>query len=81
MMVIKTTLDNILDLINVAEDYGFGDDVLLDAFAEMMGYKLSDQDIEKFAKKIQHEKDCTIEDYNSTFENLMEFKERYCKKN
>lgn len=78
-MKIETTLDNILDLINVAETYGFYNDVLLDAFAEMMGYRLADQDIERFARSIQKEKDCTIEDYRSTAKNLLEFKKKYCK--
>jgi hypothetical protein len=46
---ISVGLSEILSLIGCAEDYGFQNDVLMDAFATMLGHQLSDEEIEQFA--------------------------------
>lgn len=83
MRELTTTLDNILDLINCAEDYGFYDDVLLCAFANLMKYQLSDEEIENYAKIFltpeYTKKGYSEEDYEAAIERLKEFKTTYIK--
>jgi hypothetical protein len=74
-------LDDLLDLVNCAEDYGFADDVFLDAAAEWMGRKLSDAEIEEFAARYltpeMEAKGYSEEDAGSTPESLRAFRDRY----
>ncbi len=43
-------LNEILSLVHSAEDYGYGDDVLLDAFAGMCGRFVTDDEIKVYAE-------------------------------
>ena len=53
MRQITTPLDNILSLISSAHDYGFDDTILMNAFAEMLNYKLSSEEIEVYARAVE----------------------------
>lgn len=75
---IKTDLENILSLIACARDYGFEDDVLFDAFREMLGNKLTDEEIEWYARSVEAEDGYTEEDYEAIKERLEDFKNKYC---
>ena len=70
---IKTDLKNILDLISCAGDYGFERDVLFDAFKDMLGGKLTYEEIEWYARSDGYNE----EYYNLIKERLKTFKERY----
>lgn len=75
---IKTDLENILSLIACARDYGFEDDVLFDAFKEMLEGKLSEEEIEWYARLVESEDGYTEEDYEAIKERLKDFKNKYC---
>ena len=75
---VTTDLIDILDLIIAAEDYGFKKPVLLKAFSEMIGGKLSKQEIEWFSILVKESEGFTNEDYELTKEKLIEFKKDYC---
>jgi hypothetical protein len=79
MRKIEIEISEILDLVNCAEDYGFEDDVLFDAFAEFLGYKLSNEEIEIFSKSFLKEEGYGKEDYNQIKKRLFDFKTKYCK--
>ena len=74
---IKTTLYNILNLISIAGDYGFNDDVLLDSFREMIGKQLLDEEIEGYATLILECAEYGEEDYEEIKERLYKFKKEY----
>jgi hypothetical protein len=75
---IKTDLGNILSLISCARDYGFEDGVLFDAFKEMLDSKLTEEEIEWYARSIEAEDGYGEEDYKEIKERLVEFKNKYC---
>ena len=78
MRIIKTNLKNILDLIACAGDYGFEDDVLFDAFREMLDSKLTNEEIETHARSVEAMKGYGKEDYEEIKERLKGFKNKYC---
>ena len=78
MREITTTLDNILSLIACAQDYGFEDNVLFDAFAEMIGRQLSHAEIIAFADAVSKEPRYGPEDEWKIRRRLIEFKVGYC---
>ena len=78
MRIIKTTLENILSLIACASDYGFQDDVLFDAFREMLDSKLTNEEIENYARSVEAEDGYGEEDYEAIKERLKGFKNKYC---
>ena len=78
MRIIKTTLENILSLIACASDYGFENDVLFDAFREMLDGKLTNEEIETYARSVEAMEGFTNEDYEEIKERLKGFKNKYC---
>ena len=74
---LKIELFDILELISCAEDWGFVHDVLFDAFAEMLEYPLSDEDIESYSRSIEALKGYGAEAYKQTRSRLIEFKKKY----
>ncbi len=81
--VVSVSLDNILGLVFSAEDYGHGGEVFYDTMANMLKYKLSDEEIEAYAKGFLTEdakaKGYTEEDYENAKHELTTFRDRYCK--
>jgi hypothetical protein len=75
---IKTDLENILSLIACARDYRFEDDVLFDAFREMLDSKLTEEEIEWYARSVEAEDGRGEEDYEAIKERLEGFKNKYC---
>ena len=75
---IKTYLENILSLIACARDYRFEDDVLFDAFREMLDSKLTEEEIEWYARSVEAEDGCGEEDYEAIKERFEGFKNKYC---
>ena len=78
MRIIKTTLENILSLIACASDYGFEDNVLFDAFREMLDSKLTNEEIETYARSVEAMEGYGQEDYEAIKERLKDFKNKYC---
>ena len=78
MRIIKTTLENILSLIACASDYGFEDDVLFDAFGEMLDGKLTNEEIENYSRSVEAMEGYNEEDYEAVKEQLKDFKNKYC---
>ena len=78
MRIIKTNLENILDLIVCAKDYGFEKDVLFNAFREMLGSRLTNEEIESHARSVQSMEGYGKEDYEAVKERLKDFKDKYC---
>ena len=78
MRIIKTTLENVLSLISCAGDYGFEDDVLFDAFREMLDSKLTNNEIETYARSVETMDGYGEEDYEAIKERLEDFKNKYC---
>jgi hypothetical protein len=78
MRIIKTTLENILDLITCASDYGFEDDVLFDSFREMLDSKLTNEEIETYSRSVEAMEGYNEEDYEEVKERLRGFKNKYC---
>ena len=78
MRIIKTTLENILDLISCAVDYGFEKDVLFDAFRGMLDSKLTNEEIETYARGVEAMEGYNEEDYEEIRERLADFKNKYC---
>ena len=76
---IKTDLDNILSLISCASDYGFDDDVLFEAFADMLGKPITAEEIEWYARSIEAQDGYQEEDYEAIKERLEDFNEKYFK--
>jgi len=80
---LEVSLYDILDLINSAEDYGFYDDVLMSTFAEWIGGKLSDEDIEEYAQTYLTEEakseGYSKDDYEYAIDKLKEFRLEFCK--
>ena len=78
MRIIKTTLENILSLIACASDYGFEDDVLFDAFRGMLDSKLTNEEIETYARSVESMEGYSEENYEAIKERLKDFKNKYC---
>lgn len=78
MRVIKTNLENILDLIVCANAYGFEHNILFDAFREMLDSKLTNEEIENYARSVELLYRYSEEDYEATKEQLKDFKNKYC---
>ena len=80
---IKTDLYNILDLIAVSADYGFDRSILMDGLFEMIGYNLTQEEIEGYSSLYLTEeyksKGYTEDDYNSIKEILTEKAKKYNK--
>lgn len=79
---VTTTLQNILDLINCAESYGFGDDIFYDAMFSIIK-PLSEEEIESYAKTFLTGEMIYMgysqEDYDSAIETLIELNNKYGK--
>ena len=75
---IKTDLENILSLIACAIDYGFERDVLFDAFREMLDSKLTQEEIEWYARSVEELDGYNEEDYEAIKERLECLKNKYC---
>jgi len=78
---VVTDLHNILDLINCAETYGYGDEVFYDGMFEMIG-KVSDGEIEVFAREQfltdeARKQGYGEEDYENSIERLAELRDKY----
>jgi hypothetical protein len=69
-------LSEILSLISCAEDYGFKDAVLFDAFADMVG-DLSDDEIEAEAQALLEDDRYEEEDAENVRTALREFRSQY----
>ena len=76
---IKTDLQNILSLITCASDYGFESDILFDSFRTMLDSKLTEEEIEWYAKSIEELEGYNEEDYEVLKEKLEGFKNKYCR--
>ena len=74
---IETDLNNILSLISCARTYGFEDDILFDAFADMINKSLSYEEIEYYAKSVLNDNQYSEDDYYQILERLHEFKIKY----
>lgn len=70
MRTVTIDLEEILDVVSAAEDYGYGDDVLFDALANWAG-AVSDAEIAEHATAF------LSEDY--VRRRLTEWRDRYCK--
>lgn len=79
MRKIEIPLNEILSLISCAEDYAFNSSVLMCAFAKMLNKKLSDEEIENYAKTILNHPDYGQEEYEEIKDKLIEFKQEHCK--
>lgn len=75
---IKIDLENILSLVSCAGDYGFEDNVLFDSFSKMLEGKLTEEEIEWYARLVESQDGYTEEDYKIIKERLNEFKNKYC---
>ena len=75
---VTTTRANILDLIVCSVDYGFDDDVLMDAFREML-VTLDNEEIEEYATLTEEQKDqgYAEEDMGEWKERLHQFRDKY----
>ena len=78
MREIKTSLKTVLSLISCANDYGFKNDVLFDAFKGMLNNKLTNEEIETYARSVEAMEGYCEEDYKEIRERLNEFKNKYC---
>ena len=74
---VETEVNNILSLVSTSMDYGFDDDVFLDAMAEILDYNLSEKEIEAYAFFEYKQEGATEEDYTAIKTKLHIFKERY----
>lgn len=80
---VKVHLFDILSLVNCSDTYGFTDDVLMDALAELTGY-VSDEEIESYARntflsEAAEEHGYTEEDYEEAIRNITLWRNTYCK--
>jgi hypothetical protein len=75
---IKIRLGDILSLIACAADYGFEDNVLFDAFRQMLDSKLTNEEIETYARSVEAMEGYSKEDYEAIKERLKYFKNKYC---
>ncbi len=78
---VKTTVGNILDLVNCAKDYGYYDDVLMVSLAEITGY-VTDEEIKRFCTLTQElsQDGYTREDVEEDWlYELTEWRDKYCK--
>ena len=76
MTTVEIPRCDILDLIYAAEDYGYGNDVLLCTFAEWLKV-LPDEEIQQFAKSLGESEGYGEEDEESAIESLAAFKSKY----
>lgn len=78
---IETDLDNILDLIACADDYGHNNQVLMVSLAEITGY-VTDKEINDYAAWYLTDEGradgYSEEDVDSTTESLKNWRNRYC---
>lgn len=80
MRQITIGIDSILELISCGSDYGFENEILYDAFSEILG-TLSDEEIESYAKHVMNTEGYDIEDYEEIKERLPDFRKTYIKQN
>ncbi len=76
MRKIEIDLDDILELVNCAEDYGFANDVLLNAFASFT-VEVTDEEIKSYATKLMEEDGYGQEDYDEAIEVLTTWRDRF----
>lgn len=76
-------LDEILSLVSCAEDYGFSDDVLLVAFADMCDRSVSDEEIAAYAASFltaeSRAQGYGEEDAEAVALACTEWRDKYCK--
>ena len=81
--ILEIKLDDILELICCADDYGYRNDVLFEAFSLLLT-TLSDEEIENYASTFlsdESKKDgFSEEDYESSKKILLEFRNEYLRK-
>lgn len=75
---IKTDLENVLSLIVCADDYGFADNAISGAFKNILNSKLTEGEIEWYARLVESEDGNTKDDYEAIKKRLTYFKEKYC---
>ncbi len=77
-------ISEILSLVNCAEDYGYADDVLFDAFAGWFGRTVTDEEIEAYAADFltpeNRAKGYSEEDYEASMERLTRWRDQFCKR-
>lgn len=78
--VVEVEVDDLLDLISAAEDYGYGHSILMCSFADWLE-ELTDEQIESFARGFltpeKREQGYGEEDYEGAKEKLERFRSRY----
>ena len=70
----------VLSLVSCADDYGFNDDVLMDAFAQILDGRLSDKEIEYYARSVANQDGYTEEDFECITNRLNDFRSQYCER-
>jgi len=75
--LVSATLDDILSLVSCAEDYGFSHPILLGAFRNIIDGRLSNQEIENYARGVADKDGYGEEDYIEIKMRLKDFKQKY----
>ncbi len=75
--IISINVDDILSLISCAETYGFSNSVLLGTFRDWLDDKLSEKEIQNYAKDVASTEGYSEEDGDNAAETLKEFKNRF----
>ena len=79
MRKLSIELDHVLEIIACAKDYGFEDNVLFDALSDMIKKKLSDEEIESYAKSVEEMEGYNRDDYFEIRQRLVNFRNKFCK--
>lgn len=75
MREIKAPLNDILSLVMCVE---VENDFLLEGFAELIGYTLSESEITTYAEEVKNTEGYSVLDYEDVRQHLRDFKTKYC---
>lgn len=74
------SLNDVLDMVSSAEHYAYDSPIVMSFLSDLIGRKLSGEEIERFCQWLYEGNDYTEEDYQQVKEKLTEFKDRYINK-
>ena len=75
---LNIAVDDLIELISCASDYGFENDILFDAFSEMLNKILTNEEIETYARSIEALEGYGKEDYVVIKDTLNNYRNKYC---
>lgn len=73
---ITTDRENIISMIASGQDYGYNNQIMAHFFWSLLGERLTDEEIEEYARSVEFEPEYGEEDYEEITERLQDWRSR-----